>query len=551
MPSVAKGLKGHVCPPSNAIHPADRWESLFVYSFVCKFTNLRGKVEGLETPMDFENALMSKEPNDILTRLLAQFIINLKPQTRNLSMDQISTTVASVLAEYFKSSERTIFWNEDLNANVDPFEGLEGGFFTTEWDFKLKILRQLVELQLSHSPEIKATIDRAWGVVHNKHKKKDATAAPPEPADPKSQEKLQLVPIGQDCQRKRYWVVDDSPRIYVSTNPWKITATFQTICSTREEYMMIIENLKSSLPPEPKKGQKRTRLEQAHIALIAALEGRVEAIDAELLRVQKARKKMEQKRALYAQAELRETRTRRKTQKPDYVYNNDVDSEDDGDEYAYEEEEANDEEFDDDFINSRTDAPNGTRKRQAASSSGQRRSTRTVALNANGKREGSLDSWGQWRRERRSSRLGGPIDHFDEEPPYKRARTEESTASTSSTDAISAVKNGPSNKLKLKATGAAALKPTEVALEQIAGKKRSKFWVYAVEPAPGAPPPLVAEPTQEPAATNGTHSSDIHDYETNGDSQYTADLAAPISNGNAHRTGHPKGNLSPLPLGST
>lgn len=44
--------KGHVCPPSNAIHPADRWESLFVYSFICKFTNLRSKVEGLESPME-------------------------------------------------------------------------------------------------------------------------------------------------------------------------------------------------------------------------------------------------------------------------------------------------------------------------------------------------------------------------------------------------------------------------------------------------------------------------------------------------------------------
>ena len=44
--------KGHICPPSNATHPSDRWESLFVYAFICKFTKLRGKVEGLETPME-------------------------------------------------------------------------------------------------------------------------------------------------------------------------------------------------------------------------------------------------------------------------------------------------------------------------------------------------------------------------------------------------------------------------------------------------------------------------------------------------------------------
>lgn len=74
--------------------------------------------------------------------------------------------------------------------------------------YQLKILRQLVELQLSHSVEIKQTIDRAWGVSQNKHKKKDASTAPPDASDPKSQERLQLIPIGQDCQRKRFWVAD-------------------------------------------------------------------------------------------------------------------------------------------------------------------------------------------------------------------------------------------------------------------------------------------------------------------------------------------------------
>lgn len=43
---------GHICPPSNAKHPSDRWESLFVYAFICKFTNIRAKVEGLESPME-------------------------------------------------------------------------------------------------------------------------------------------------------------------------------------------------------------------------------------------------------------------------------------------------------------------------------------------------------------------------------------------------------------------------------------------------------------------------------------------------------------------
>jgi hypothetical protein len=58
-----------------------------------------------------------------------------------VSIDQISTTVATVLSEYLKSSERTIFWDDELKMNKDPFENLEGGFFTADWDFKVSASR--------------------------------------------------------------------------------------------------------------------------------------------------------------------------------------------------------------------------------------------------------------------------------------------------------------------------------------------------------------------------------------------------------------------------
>ena len=79
-----------------------------------------------------------------------------------------------------------------------------------------------------------------------------------------------------------HYISPDSPRVYVSTNPWKITATFQTVSSTKEEYLATIENLKANTPPEPKKSKKRSKLELAHISLIEALEARIEAIDVEL-----------------------------------------------------------------------------------------------------------------------------------------------------------------------------------------------------------------------------------------------------------------------------
>ena len=193
---------------------------------------------------------------------------------------------------------------------------------------------------------------------------------------------------------------------------------------------------------------------------------------------------------------------------PIFVFSADLlflELQDDGaDEYTYQDEDGRDEEYDRQFMNEM----NGVRKTRASSSNvAPRRSTRTSTMNANGKRESSSDSW-LWRSERRSSRLAGGEPLQDIEPPHKRARTEESTTSAHSNDPVPPGNHGVSNGVRVKTVGAAALKPTEIALEQIAGKKRSKFWVYAVEPIPGAPP-------SEPSVTNEEGLSDVNGHVTN------------------------------------
>ncbi|KAF7339316.1 hypothetical protein MSAN_02145200 [Mycena sanguinolenta] len=587
--------KGHVCPPSDATHPSGRWESLFVYSFINKFTNLKTKIEGLETPMDFEEALLSQEPNTILTQLLSRFILNLKPQTRNLSIDQISTTVATVLSDYLKSSERTIFLGRTTQTEQGSIRRsrrwfLHGGlgfqgrsFYATHTAagaqaaffrvIQLKILRQLVELQLCHTPEIKSTIDRAWGVSQNKHKKKDPASAAPEPTDPQSQGQLQLVPLGQDSRRKRYWAVDDSPRLYVSTNPWKMAVNFETISSTREEYLAVIDELKGSAPPELKKGEKRTKMEQSHLTLIQTLEGRIEAIDIELV-VSCVWKKRERglSSGKHNDKQLSPVLHRLKFEKHGHgdrpgnritfiLIHLMTRRQDDADEYTYQEAEAYDDEFDDDFLNFR-DESEGPSSRRASSSTGRRRSTRTAVLNANGKREAQEDQWVQWRGERRSTRLGAPPEtQLDSEPRNKRARTEESTMSTGSVDAASTTSHSAQSGLKLKSSGAAALKPNEVAMEQIAGKKRSKYWVYAVEPAvepnsgTDTPAPLDPVPVNGDISiddSNG-HSSDaaLNGHNSGHDSDMEMDSPSPEpGNGNINGRNFDHGG-SPSPLDAT
>ena len=93
---------------------------------------------------------------------------------------------------------------------------------------------------------------------------------------------------------------------------------------------------------------------------------------------------------------------------------------------------------------------------------------------ANSKSTGELP---EWRGERRSTRLGAPVETQLDVPAPKRARTEDSV--TSSLDGSGSTTGGS---IKVKFNGAAAIKPTETVVESVAGKKKSKFWVYAVEP---------------------------------------------------------------------
>ncbi|KAI0031400.1 hypothetical protein K488DRAFT_32764, partial [Vararia minispora EC-137] len=463
--------KGHVCPPSDATHPRDRWESLFVYAFICKFTTLRGKVEGFNNALDFEEALLASAPHPILVEILARFVLNLRPNARNISAELISGTVQGTLADYFKMNERTVFWDHDLHANVDPFSNMQESFFTAPWDLKLKILRTLVELQLTHSAHIKQLIDSAWGIVHNKHKKGTADVVLPDPSSPFSMEALSFAPLGQDKDRKRYWVVDDSPRVYLSTNPWKIASAFQAVSSTRPEYVAIIEELKANAPSmSTKASAKRARFGQAHMNLIEALEARLEAIDKEIARMAKARKKAEKNAILMAQAELRTTRTRRQVKRTNYVFasTNLACAQDGQDDFVPENEPYEDEGFGSDTGSSSRRAP----------SEGLRRSARTAVTNGT-----KTVSESEWRGERRSRRLGGgpQVD----EPPPKRARTVD-TVESSEAERME-VESVPDNMgtidgIRVKTSGAAAVKASEKAVEHLAGKKKSKFWYYAVEP---------------------------------------------------------------------
>ena len=175
-------------------------------------------------------------------------------------------------------------------------------------------------------------------------------------------------------------------------------------------------------------------------------------------------------------------------------------------EYKYQENNISGDE-DADFMSSRSDTASAGGHRRVSTDVGRRRSTRAAAINSATKRSAAeTESWTRWRGERRSTRLGAPPETQLDEPPSKRARTEDtlSVKSGISDMAIDSPDNSPVEKpLPVKHSGAAAIKPTEVAMEQIGGRKKSRFWYYAVEPISTAP---VAAPAHGNGNTHGAGS---------------------------------------------
>lgn len=53
------------------------------------------------------------------------------------SSDVISATVATLFQEFFKTNERSVFWDEDLKRNVEPFSDTGLGFWEMDWDLKV------------------------------------------------------------------------------------------------------------------------------------------------------------------------------------------------------------------------------------------------------------------------------------------------------------------------------------------------------------------------------------------------------------------------------
>ena len=54
------------------------------------------------------------------------------------SVDKFTMTLRGVLAEFYARGDRTVFWDEATQKNIDPFTQQDASVFSAPWDIKVR-----------------------------------------------------------------------------------------------------------------------------------------------------------------------------------------------------------------------------------------------------------------------------------------------------------------------------------------------------------------------------------------------------------------------------
>ncbi|CDZ96792.1 Ubiquitin interacting motif [Phaffia rhodozyma] len=347
--------------PVDAAHD---WQTGFIWAFIAKFhPNMIGK-NGLGTAMDLEQALHNDGQSDSLSYAFQKFLQCLNPTVtdRNINFQTVPRYLVRTIDNYLKLDRQSLYhpaylshhdppraplptqaeedeWRKGLNplralfrlnrAEGEVSEGAKGGedavgsrVWSLGWKGKLKLLRQLVDWQLYLAPSVRDTINLHYKVVSQRQTDFHKDTNP-----------LIVEPLGIDRSKKRYWLFDDSPRVYTSSNPFKKSCPLVPISSTQIELESVINQLRAEPSADKsaqtgnaktkavrKKAEEQAREKELWMATFLEQE-HMPKIEKERARQEKARRKLETQAIMQAQAANRTTRTRTRQQahRPSYA----------------------------------------------------------------------------------------------------------------------------------------------------------------------------------------------------------------------------------------
>ncbi|BEI86219.1 hypothetical protein CcaverHIS002_0605060 [Cutaneotrichosporon cavernicola] len=370
-------LAQHAYEPPRPKRVQDDWQVAYVWAFIVKF-GLLPRISSLLNLEDFERSLcepVANRPDDVLEGVLMAFLKNLKPGLRNLDCTNIQSHLSNYISDMLLNSQEFTVWdrpwapheearaeccnksadrgllgrlrgpNEDKQTRVkkNPIAQIEkkggGNIRARLVRARARLLRQLVDWQLSHSDMIREKIKDAQA------KKDEANKKKPKRKNPETEEgekvdksaEIWIEPVGLDRNKNRIWSLDKSARLYKSGNPFKRPCPLVTMTTMRGELQSQMEQFKAHgqvVLPKPTgsgpKGKPTQKEAMAHRRQLKGVEDEKQLgewveqflpnVEKEEARVARARKKVLDTMRILQAAELRTTRTRRPARKVDYTY---------------------------------------------------------------------------------------------------------------------------------------------------------------------------------------------------------------------------------------
>ncbi|WVO18106.1 hypothetical protein L204_105808 [Cryptococcus depauperatus] len=323
-------IEKHLSDLVKAERPQDDWQVAFIWAFIVKFS-LCSRIPGLETLEDLEKSLhepVASRPDDVLESVLVCFLSNLKPVwDRPWPLNEENRASCCTNDPFRSELGRLRYYGEPTwdRAKKNPLKRMEekgGGLFELDWRERVRLLRQLVDWQLTYSELIRNIINSSQKSVPKPKKGSSSKNVTKE----EETSSIIVEPLGQSRNRQHSW------RLYRSGNPFKRPCPLESISLSKDDYFQYLNEIEtygaqSQEPPSGNGGTKSgaqwkrwLKGVQDEKKLSESLRERVDRVEKEEARAQRVKRKIAQAMQLQQAAELRSTRTRRPNRKIDYSY---------------------------------------------------------------------------------------------------------------------------------------------------------------------------------------------------------------------------------------
>ncbi|GAA97522.1 uncharacterized protein L969DRAFT_56079 [Mixia osmundae IAM 14324] len=215
--------------------PADRWETAYVFAFLDRFTSLKEHPLAVQSAMELEDALLLEGPPTLLKDINPN--VDYQPSLEMVMKALIELLDANKVKKWEAYlheviSDRLKAKDCSLSELWDHQNRCRSGFWSMSWEDKLTLMRVLCDHALTTSEKCRTIITEKYHIVANAKAYRTA-----------SSNSLVLEKLGTDKQRRSWWQLDDSPRLYAMGSPYTAKSAWTPVSTTPDELRQAVSEL--------------------------------------------------------------------------------------------------------------------------------------------------------------------------------------------------------------------------------------------------------------------------------------------------------------------